>query len=361
MTSEQLFRVFDDNSVSSFTPGHGFIAGDASHPFDPNHRKGAKVVVERHANWYNRIPTPFVSVVDTFEKAGDLAQSMSADTGSEIQVAIIDHARLRNDYGIDVYRFTELIKITKAKVDPATRSNHAHFVCVHCIPSGAVMEVCTLDEFQRYSTYNCEQNTLFGRLITSFCGGTVEQELDGDKDDDGDEPELDEGGDDGDPDEDEDEDADEPELDEDEDDGSPDEDENENEDEQELDDEDEDGSEDEPGLRLDEDEGDDDKDGEGDEDEDDPDQDEYDDKDDVDDGDEQELGYDSNGLDYYYTDRESVTTPTFQTHLFRQCQICLFHGKGVLLTAAACISSIITREPQLLMILARLGICKALC
>jgi hypothetical protein len=308
MTSEQLFRVFDDNSVSSFTPGQGFIAGDAFHPFDPNHRKGAKVVVERHANWYNRITTPFVSVVDTFEKAWDLAQSMSADTGSEIQVAIIDHASLRNDYGIDVYRFTELIKITKAKVDPATRSDHAHFVCVHCIPSGAVMEVCTLDEFQRYSTYNCEQNTLFGRSITSFCGGTVKQELDGDKDDDGDEPEL------------------------------------------WLD-------EDEGGLWLDEDKGDDDKDGEGDEDEDDPDQNKYNNKDDVDDGDE---GYDSNGLVYSYTDRESVTTPTFQTHLFRQCQICL-HGKGVLLTAAACISSIITREPQLLMVLARLGICKALC
>lgn len=173
MIGEKLYRVFHDNSVSPFIRGRGFAAGDTFNPFDPRDRHVAKAVVQRHCNGYNRNPTPLISVFDSFEKAWEQAHTTSTNTNYRIKIAIIQYSRLRDDYGIQVFRFTDLIKMTNAEVSLADRGAHAHCVCVHFIPTGAITEICTLDEFERHSTYNRELPIFSEQLAILFSCDTV--------------------------------------------------------------------------------------------------------------------------------------------------------------------------------------------
>jgi hypothetical protein len=156
MIGEKLYRVYHDNSPSPFVPGHGFIAADTSNPFDPASLHVVKIAVERHTDYYNQIATPFISVVDSYPLALDKANALSTNTDLHVKIAIIEYARLRDNYGIHVFRLTELIKMTHANVTPEHRQTPAHCVCVHHIPSGAITEICSLGEFIRHPVYSRE-------------------------------------------------------------------------------------------------------------------------------------------------------------------------------------------------------------
>ncbi|CAK46328.1 hypothetical protein CBS115989_10923 [Aspergillus niger] len=69
-----FYRVTDKDSVAAFEPGQGFIAGNTSSrvTLDPLIQDDAIELVEyiqRHLNWKNRYPTPFISAYLDFDTA----------------------------------------------------------------------------------------------------------------------------------------------------------------------------------------------------------------------------------------------------------------------------------------------------
>lgn len=61
---QELYRVFDERSVSKYHDGYGFRAGAPGVHFDPYDKDyiiWAKLIVEQHANWYSRLPSALVA------------------------------------------------------------------------------------------------------------------------------------------------------------------------------------------------------------------------------------------------------------------------------------------------------------
>jgi len=143
--SNHLYRVVDDESFIKFDGQTGFTAGSQT-AFDP-WTAHANTFVERHANWGNRSPTPFISTTSSFENAAHLANKRVRRGCSNVQVAIIDRGVVERNSS--VYHMSTLIDITHAQIAKFARNEH-EYVCVHRIPHEAVIRVCTLLEFEVY-------------------------------------------------------------------------------------------------------------------------------------------------------------------------------------------------------------------
>jgi ribosomal protein L16/L10AE len=81
---DYFWRVTDETSVAQYCPGEGFIAGHPSStvtlvPSSSKELKKAKTYIERHLNWRNTSPTPFVSVYTDRKTAENGAQRRVRD------------------------------------------------------------------------------------------------------------------------------------------------------------------------------------------------------------------------------------------------------------------------------------------
>jgi hypothetical protein len=130
-----LYRVFDDQSVSRLDED-GFAAGNPNGGF--NHKKyWAKYVIQRHMHWGNRRPTPFISVTASRAKAVHYARQRQELGHSDVSIAKIDIAVLR-DSGVIIYHMATLVKRTGAHIDPVAW-NYSEYLCLRNIPREAVI------------------------------------------------------------------------------------------------------------------------------------------------------------------------------------------------------------------------------
>ena len=129
-----LYRVFDETSISTLDEEEGFVAASDS-PFN-RHRRGAKDVVERHMDWNNRSPTPFISTT-TLRKAEHYAQQRVDWGREEVRIARISTAAMR-EAGVRIFHMTTLVQDVGASITPESW-NHAEYLCLHQIPREAVV------------------------------------------------------------------------------------------------------------------------------------------------------------------------------------------------------------------------------
>lgn len=147
MSSELLFRVFDNRSIVGLDTQNGFTAA-ALTPFDPSMNPvSAKADVEAHANWGNKTPTPLISTTSDYKQAARFAQLRELRGCGDVRIAIIDDSKLTGV--VKVYRMLDLVKTLDARIIDKAR-NESEYVCVHRIPKNAIQSVYTVREFKFY-------------------------------------------------------------------------------------------------------------------------------------------------------------------------------------------------------------------
>ncbi|KAG2034138.1 hypothetical protein BDR03DRAFT_965941 [Suillus americanus] len=140
---QYLYRVFDEKSRSQFHETSGFVASIPNAIYDPEHWN-ARRELERHMDWTNNHPTPFISVTASHEKALKFAKQRMEKQRRTVTIAKIESSRLETA----IYRMCDLVNQTSADIKQEAMNKH-EYLCVRCIPANAVIQRVTLgDESQ---------------------------------------------------------------------------------------------------------------------------------------------------------------------------------------------------------------------
>jgi hypothetical protein len=137
---QYLYRVFDEESFCQFDKQNGFIAGVAR----SLNRYKIRYYVERHMEWGNRIPTPFISVTASRSKALQYALQRVDMSRGHVCIAKISTHLLRAAQ-VQTHHMATLVAEIQARIEPAAR-NKWEFLCINQIPARAVVAVLTLNE-----------------------------------------------------------------------------------------------------------------------------------------------------------------------------------------------------------------------
>jgi len=148
---QELYRVFDDRSVSKYHDGYGFRAGAPGVHFDPYDKDyiiWAKLIVEQHANWYSRLPSPLISTTSSYDEALQYAHQRHERGNGNVHITIIDASILEQE-NIFTYHMSALVAHTRAQIAEEAYSE-SEIVCQSIIPEIAVIQVYDLSGFQSY-------------------------------------------------------------------------------------------------------------------------------------------------------------------------------------------------------------------
>ncbi|KAL0639491.1 hypothetical protein Q9L58_001520 [Maublancomyces gigas] len=132
-----LYRVFDDESVSTYMPT-GFIAGSSQMPSNASE---FGQMVGNHAQWRGRVPTPFISVTDSQQV---VRWQISIRNRPGVMVAIIDTSIFVDLLEGQVWQMDEVMNHFGVK-PPGTcrwKSFEDEYLCGLQIPECAVLQVC---------------------------------------------------------------------------------------------------------------------------------------------------------------------------------------------------------------------------
>jgi hypothetical protein len=124
--SNHLYRIFDNGSFVKFDKQTGFAAGSQT-AFDSS-AADANIFVERHADWGNRMPTPFISTTSSLNNAAYLA---GKPLRSNVRAAIIDRAVVERHSR--VYYLLELVNSTGAQIAQIARNDNER-ICEWYVP-----------------------------------------------------------------------------------------------------------------------------------------------------------------------------------------------------------------------------------
>lgn len=143
---QYFYRVFDEESRSQFHETWGFVASIPNAFYNPAHWN-ARLELERHMDWSNSCPTPFVSMTASREKALEYAFQRVEKQRRTVTIAKIDSSRLKKAK-VDIHWMCALVKQTGADIKREAMNKH-EYLCVRCIPANAVIQCLTLDDEQR--------------------------------------------------------------------------------------------------------------------------------------------------------------------------------------------------------------------
>ncbi|KAG1769886.1 hypothetical protein EV702DRAFT_1140610 [Suillus placidus] len=140
---QYFYRVFDEDSCAQFHEISGFVASIPNAIYDPKHWN-ARGELERHMDWTNIHPTPFISVTASREKALEFALQRVGKQRRAVTIAKIDSSRLKAA-NVNVYRMCTLVEQTGAGIKREAMNEH-EYLCVRCIPANAVIRLLTLGD-----------------------------------------------------------------------------------------------------------------------------------------------------------------------------------------------------------------------
>ncbi|KAJ8579302.1 hypothetical protein M405DRAFT_155887 [Rhizopogon salebrosus TDB-379] len=142
-TPRYYYRVVDDKSHCKYEQDKGFVASIPNAVYNPSHWK-AKRELERHMDWGNRHPTPFISVTASRKQAIHYALQRVEWGNGSVLIAKIDHSRLK-EARICIYRACDLVRDTGAEIKVTAENSH-EYLCVRHIPVCAVISILILDD-----------------------------------------------------------------------------------------------------------------------------------------------------------------------------------------------------------------------
>ncbi|KAL2841164.1 hypothetical protein BJY01DRAFT_217898 [Aspergillus pseudoustus] len=158
-----FYRVYDSLSQSQYSPDDGFLCGEASPDQDLPERRYPRAAVKKHLDWYNRDPTPYISIFSSFKQAlrecrlrSEKPDVYRKDLGwalprGQVRVAVI--AGLETLIKNDVY-LTSLAHLRNAGV--LTRDDgfawQPEWLVLDQIPASCVVADGTAEEFMECCT-----------------------------------------------------------------------------------------------------------------------------------------------------------------------------------------------------------------
>lgn len=144
---ETLYRAQQvDSGTTPPLGGSGFIAGSAeAESFLALDPRAKQEIVEAHADWHCRKPSPFVSTTDCPDKVLGLAKVMSKWNGP-VQIAVIHPRRVPpGSPGMKCYWWHDLLLDLQAEVQTKARNKH-EYIFIGSIPAQAIAFSFQYDE-----------------------------------------------------------------------------------------------------------------------------------------------------------------------------------------------------------------------
>lgn len=156
-----LYRIFDEKSASRFDNVKGFLPAGRDITFDVNNDPvSAMSIVERHAEWSNRDPTPLISVTNDRTEAMHLALKR-LERRNAVQIAVIDYELVKEISS--VHHMMSLANSLGVPL-PLKAQNESEWVVVGQIPRNAVLEVLNTPSFRAF----CEKQSLCSFLVVLY-------------------------------------------------------------------------------------------------------------------------------------------------------------------------------------------------
>jgi len=145
-TPTNLYRIFDQTSVSTFDPMEGFRSLDQDFTTDDwSNSEKMRLALTQHLDWYNRIPTPFISISAARDATRREALRRHS-RGRKVQIAEISSWKLEAEQ-VKWDQVSRLVNRHGATDAPFVGT--AEYLCLNCIPASAVKKLWDWEEFER--------------------------------------------------------------------------------------------------------------------------------------------------------------------------------------------------------------------
>jgi len=139
---DELYRVFDDSSTSQYDEQDGFVAGNShlrlkmSRHWSEWQKDMLIEALDNHLDWYNRNPTPFISVYSSKSAAYASANGRINDGKMGVIVAYIDGSKLFRGSLRKVWKLAE--ELGYYIPDKALDNSKSEWIVLQQIPSESV-------------------------------------------------------------------------------------------------------------------------------------------------------------------------------------------------------------------------------
>lgn len=151
----QFYRVYHSGSVSQYDDVDGFLAGDPNRDLDFNpttrrERTELTQLLDQHLDWYNREPTPFISMYKNLQTAIETAKAWERKGKWNVRIASIDRDTLES-YGYVRYRNVRRLagKLGLWIEREIWQSTENELIVFRQIPAGAVTRIETVSDFEQ--------------------------------------------------------------------------------------------------------------------------------------------------------------------------------------------------------------------
>jgi hypothetical protein len=159
---EELYRVESSTSVSRFSEKEGILAGEQTwlRPNTFHDKMSLEVAIGRHLDWYNTIPTPFISMSSSLTKTRNEAIRRKKMGHDSIRVIVIDRSMLQRTG--EVVNLEEMVNKWRLTVPEhlekwITPTEYIAFCRIHQFTVTSVHDVEGFEEFWRQKTFGKPQ------------------------------------------------------------------------------------------------------------------------------------------------------------------------------------------------------------
>ena len=141
MAPLKYYRVQDNSSATYFDVDDGFVAGDPELPVrmfprNDSEERDLSNALDRHLDWYDTTPSPFISVYTDLDTARVSANARVKQGKRGVFIAHIDVKRIGGLYYRNVRGLADEIEL---EIQPqALNNSRQEFIFLHHIPEEAV-------------------------------------------------------------------------------------------------------------------------------------------------------------------------------------------------------------------------------
>lgn len=137
----EYYRVHDNSSATHFNKENGFFAGDTQlqlrmFPRNPSEYRNLFSALDRHLDWSDRTPSPFISVYSDYDTAVNSAIARVHQGKRRVFIAHID---VEGFEGLWYRHAPKLAREIGLRIQPRALRNSEHeFIFFHDIPEEAM-------------------------------------------------------------------------------------------------------------------------------------------------------------------------------------------------------------------------------
>jgi hypothetical protein len=155
---KEFYRVESSSSVSCFSEEEGILAGDTTwFPNNFHDKMAVEAAIGRHLDWYNQIPTPFISMSSSLNKTRTEANRRKDRGYGNVRVIVINRYIVESKGG-KVVNVEGMLKTMGLTIPPGVKKwlTSTEYVAFNIIHPSAVTSVHDAKGFEEF----CNRKTL---------------------------------------------------------------------------------------------------------------------------------------------------------------------------------------------------------